>query len=658
MCNRTGLGPPHPASSPPRSYETGHLDSCCNNRCKTKEFMHELLVFAVDEINSNPKILPNVTLGFNVYDSYVDLFRTIQEAVMIYSDITKRYPNYNCYNYGVLAAVIEGMSSTFTTEYANIFGMYRYPQLHRFLKKVNFTNTLGDDIFFRDDDISTWYYIYNPVYIPIYTIYSQKVGNLNVHESFGEGIDMDVIIWESSFTENPKSVCSEISKPGNRKSAREGQPECCYDCVPCPEGQFSSQTDAVVCSDCPEDQWPNEHNTACIPKIVTFLTYEDPTGVALTFIAILFFVIIALVLVIFIKYQDTPIVRANNRDLSYVILLSLMLSCLCCLIFIECPNRVMCFLRQSIFGITFAISVSSLLAKTLIVVIAFNATKPRKNLRKGIGAKVPKSIVFICSILQVLICIIWVFATPPSIYYSKKSEVMRIIVECDKESAIAFYIILGYLCILSSACFIVAFFRRKLPDTFNNAKLITFSMLVFCSGWVFFIPIPTYRSGKGKSTVAVEVFAILASFSAVLCSVFAPKCYIILVKPHKNRKSLVLKGNNMLLEDFYNFLNLVFAVDEINRNPNILPNVSLGYNVYDSYVDLFRTIQGAVRIYSGNTKQYPNYNCDKYGVLAAVIEGMASSFSIQYANIFGIYKYPQEKRDGNTSGVLNPFISK
>ncbi len=31
-CNHTSPGPPHPASSPPRSSETSHPDSCCNNR--------------------------------------------------------------------------------------------------------------------------------------------------------------------------------------------------------------------------------------------------------------------------------------------------------------------------------------------------------------------------------------------------------------------------------------------------------------------------------------------------------------------------------------------------------------------------------------------------------------------------------------------------
>ncbi len=31
-CNHISPGPPHPASSPPRSSETSHPDSCCNNR--------------------------------------------------------------------------------------------------------------------------------------------------------------------------------------------------------------------------------------------------------------------------------------------------------------------------------------------------------------------------------------------------------------------------------------------------------------------------------------------------------------------------------------------------------------------------------------------------------------------------------------------------
>ncbi|XP_075428879.1 vomeronasal type-2 receptor 26-like [Ascaphus truei] len=416
-------------------------------------------------------------------------------------------------------------------------------KLHNFLKKVHFTNTMGQEIYFNEKEISNGYDIYNIVYLPNGTVRTERVGSYNYNAPNGNKFTMNekAIIWESNFTETPRSVCSESCQPGYRKSVREGQPACCYDCLTCPEGEISNQTDKDVCVKCPEDQWPNEQKTVCIPKVVTFLSYKDPVGIVLTFIAVCFSFISAGVLGIFIKYQSTPIVKANNRDLSYLLLTSLMFSFLCCLIFIGRPEKLTCFLRQAIFGITFSISVSSLLAKTLTVVIAFNSTKPGRNVQKWVGAKVPKYIVLFCSTIQVLICILWLVISPPFPYYNMQSETGKIIAECNEGSAMAFYSILGYLCILACISFIVAFLARKLPDTFNEAKFITFSMLVFFSVWVFFIP--TYLSAKGTSMVVVEVFAILASSSGLLGCIFAPKCYIILLKPQNNRKNYLLKGS-------------------------------------------------------------------------------------------------------------------
>nr|XP_033818268.1 vomeronasal type-2 receptor 26-like [Geotrypetes seraphini] len=337
----------------------------------------------------------------------------------------------------------------------------------------------------------------------------------------------------------PQSRCRPSCHPGYRKFTRKGELLCCYDCIPCAEGEVSNQNDMDTCTTCPEDQWPNKKRDACIPKVIIFLSYEEPVGIALTLISIFFFLITAAILGIFIYYRDTPIMRANNRDLSYILLIFLMLCFLCSLIFICQPNEASCILQHITFGITFSIALSSILAKTITVVTAFHATKPGSKLRKWMGSRVSNSIVLSCFLIQTVLCLVWLFTAPPFAFVNMRSEIGTILIECNEGSVIAFYCVLGYLGFLAGVSFIIAFLARNLPDSFNEAKYITFSMLVFCSVWISFIP--TYLSSKGKYMVAVEIFAILASSAGLLGCIFFPKCYIILLRPERNSKKYLTK---------------------------------------------------------------------------------------------------------------------
>ncbi|XP_018422431.1 PREDICTED: vomeronasal type-2 receptor 26-like [Nanorana parkeri] len=421
--------------------------------------------FAIDEINSNSDILPNVTLGYFAGDSCRNVNKALDSVLNILSGMGSTVPNYSCRDHDKLVGVVGGQSSEISLHIAQILNIYGYAQV-------------------------------------------------------------------------PVSTCSEDCPPGYRSVMKRGIHRCCFECLQCSDGEISNETDKGSCHKCPEDQWPNDNNK-CHPKPVEYLSYKNDTiTLLISIISVILFLKTSTILGIFIAFRDTALVRANNQNLSFILLVSIMLGFICVFLFLGRPVHTTCMLRQTSFAIIFSVAISSILAKTIMVYSAFKATKPGSPWRKFIGVKIPNCVVFLCSFFQVLISITWLSYSPPFPERNTHLYVDKIIIQCNEGSPVAFSILLGYMGLLAAVTFIVAFLARNLPDSFNEAKYITFSMLVFCSVWIAFIP--AYMSVTGKNTVLVEIFAILSSTVGILGCIFFPKCYIILLRPDLNSKSNLL----------------------------------------------------------------------------------------------------------------------
>ncbi|XP_075423751.1 vomeronasal type-2 receptor 26-like [Ascaphus truei] len=494
------------------------------------------------------KDLWRITFRFPSYKHYLKSVSTDNESLRLLSTSDYDVDNFRL-TYSVYTAVY-ALAHSLHNLYSTYFQKQKIPvsehnfhpgKLAQYLKHVHFKTPSGDEIFFDEKGSSTSKLdLLNYVMYPNQTSRSIQVGQYLSSTSHGQQLlvnDRD-IIWEPAITGIPRSVCSDSCSPGYRKAVRDGQPVCCYDCVPCSEGTISNMTDMANCLQCPEDAWPDEKKVMCVKKTLNFLSFQEPLGLTLAMLAVAFCIMTFSVLVVFIVHRDTPIVKAKNRDLSYTLLISLMLCFLCPLLFIGQPARVTCLLRRAAFCVIFTLAVSSVLGKTITVFVAFRATKPGSKLKKWVGKRLSSSVVLICSLVELGICLVSLGHSPPFPDRDTKTETGKIILLCNEGSILGFYIRLGYIGFLAFASFIVAFMVRKLPDHFNEARNITFSMMVFCTVWVTFIP--AYETTKGKTMVAVEIFAILASSAGLLGCIFISKCYIIMIKSNLNSRETLL----------------------------------------------------------------------------------------------------------------------
>ncbi|XP_072895118.1 vomeronasal type-2 receptor 1 [Hemitrygon akajei] len=506
---------------------------------------HELEEYKATNVNSRIHNIPPISQQIcSGKENFNDIDNT-------YSDVSQLRLTYSVYkSVYTVAHALHNMYTCKTGEgpfangsCANIRDFQPW-QLMYYLKNVRFRSLLGEEIYFdANGDIDAMYDIINWQRNSDGSITYKVIGSYNGTAPPGEEmtIQNDTIIWNDDQTTPPFSVCSVSCQPGTRKGIRQGEPVCCFDCIPCAEGEITNETDSRECIRCPEDYWSNENRDECVHKVIEYLGYDDPLAIALVALSIFGACIAIAIALVYIVRRDTALVKANDHELSLILLFSLAICFLSAIVFVGLPVMWSCMTRQVLLALSFAICLSCMLSKAVNLMVKAKAVKLQKAsegaVKKQLSSFQQKIIALVFILCQACLCTAWLLIFPPHPVKNTLSQNIKIIMECSEGSVAFLCCVLGYDALLAGICFIFAFIARKLPDTFNEAKFMTFALLVFFIVWISFVP--AYLSTRGKYMVAVEMFAILASSFGVLACLFVPKCYIIILKPERNTEQLV-----------------------------------------------------------------------------------------------------------------------
>ncbi|XP_048837920.1 extracellular calcium-sensing receptor-like [Brienomyrus brachyistius] len=218
------------------------------------------------------------------------------------------------------------------------------------------------------------------------------------------------------------------------------------------------------------------------------------------------FLTAAVAVLILQNAQNIPIVRANNSELSFLLLFSLTLCFLCSLTFIGRASHWSCMLRHTAFGITFVLCISCVLGKTIVVLMAFRATLPGSNVMKWFGPPQQMLSVLVFTLIQVLICLLWLTLSPPFLNINMKYYKDKPIPGCAVGLDLGFSGVLEHTEILPVLCLLTALLIHVLYC--GKAKLLSLSILIYCVMWTAFIEL--YVRSLAKYMVMSEIISVLS----------------------------------------------------------------------------------------------------------------------------------------------------
>uniref|UniRef100_A0A672ZJS0 Glutamate receptor, metabotropic 4 n=1 Tax=Sphaeramia orbicularis TaxID=375764 RepID=A0A672ZJS0_9TELE len=407
--------------------------------------------------------------------------------------------------------------------------------LLKHIRRLNFAGIAGNPVLFNENgDAPGRYEIYQ------YQI-RNRTAEYKVIGHWTDQLHLNVrsMQWPGGVRQIPSSICSQPCQPGERKKIVKGI-SCCWLCERCDGYQY--QADTYTCKMCRFDLRPNENHTGCVPIPIVKLEWSSPWAVIPVLIAVVGIMATLFVVVTFIRYNDTPIVKASGRELSYVLLTGIFLCYATTFLMISTPDVGICSLRRIFLGLGMSISYAALLTKTNRIYRIFDQGTMSVSAPRFISPASQLVITFTLASVQLLGVCIWFVVDPSKAIIDYEDQrtsnpvLARGLLKCDI-SDLSLICLLGYSMLLMVTCTVYAIKTRGVPETFNEAKPIGFTMYTTCIIWLAFIPI---FFGTSQSTEKMYIqtttltISVSLSASVSLGLLYMPKVYVVLFHPEQN----------------------------------------------------------------------------------------------------------------------------
>lgn len=84
---------------------------------------------------------------------------------------------------------------------------------------------------------------------------------------------------------------------------------------------------------------------------------------------------------------------------------------------------------------------------------------------------------------------------------------------------------------------------------------------------------------------------------------------------------------------------MIFAIEKINRDNRLLPNITLGYKIYDSCSTPLHALHTALKLMGGSEDESRDAYCQSN--VPIVIGDGGSTLSMVVAHFLGVFQLPQ-----------------